>query len=160
MNNIYEKGDYIEFKNFSTSMINNDVLRGKIIDSSNPDLLEVLQINTPDNTCHYPGHYNSGGYNSCSYPMGNNNNNNNYRDNNNYHSNNYNGNYNNYSDGNYGSYEDDDNADPIIEYENCVVWISPSSIVKHYPPSSVKHLSPRLLLKEKWKNFIFREVKT
>src|SRR5680860_387122 len=117
MNNIYEKGDYIEFKNFSTSMINNDVLRGKIIDSSNPDLLEVLQINTPDNTCHYPGHYNSGGYNSCSYPMGNNNNNNNnYRDNNNnnYHSNNYNGNYNNYSDGNYGSYEDDDTADPII----------------------------------------------
>ena len=46
------------------------------------------------------------------------------------------------------------------ENNNTIVWISPISITKHYPQSSVQNLSIRLLLKNIWKHFIFREVKT
>ena len=129
---IYEKGDYIEFKN-STSLINNEILRGRIIDNSDPELLLVEQIRTPDNTCYYPDHYTSGfgpqytpnfgsGYTSVS---------------------------------SFGSCNFLDNE--MLE-EN--IWISTSSITKHYSAAVIKRLTPRLLLKEKWKNFIFREVKT
>ena len=40
------------------------------------------------------------------------------------------------------------------------VWISPISITRHYPADSIQHLSIRLILRERWRNFIFREVKT
>jgi len=89
-NSIYQPGDFIEFKHFTSldsSETANTVYKGKILDSSDLDLLEVMT------------------------------------DNNN-------------------------------------IWISPSAITKHYPLSSELRLSIRLLLKDIWKDFIFREVKT
>lgn len=94
-NAMYEPGDFIEFKQFASidnsDIINNKISKGKIIDCSNPDLLEVI---------------------------------------------------------------------PIKKDDNNIIWISPSAITKHYPQSAARHLSIRLLLKEIWKHFIFREVKT
>ena len=130
---IYEKGDYIEFKNFTSSLINNEILRGRIIDNSDPELLLVQQIRTPDNTCYYPDHYSSQytsqfpGYVSSFGSQFPNSVSCNFLDN------------------------------EILE-EN--IWISTSSVTKHYSSAVIKRLTPRLLLKEKWKNFIFREVKT
>ena len=96
-NSTYKEGDFIEFKQFTsydamdltTSTTNNIVKKGRIINCSNLDLLEVMPID----------------------------------------------------------------GDSII-------WISSSSIIKHYPRTKTRQLSIRLLLKEIWKNFIFREVKT
>ncbi len=41
---------------------------------------------------------------------------------------------------------------------NC--WISPLSITNHYPQKIIPRLSTRLILKDIWKDLIFREVKT
>ena len=127
---IYEEGDYIEFKNFTNGTINNDVLKGKIVSISD-DLLEILKIYTPDNTCNYPGHYQN---NKDHTDHGK------YRDSRNYFD-------------HYEHYEE-------IEKDEKTIWITASAVVRHYNSSIIKKLSPRLLLKEKWKNFIFREVKT
>ncbi len=97
-NTIYETGDYIEFKYFNSATLTGGILKGKITNCSNPDLLEVNPI--PDQL-----------------------------------------------------------PDREYNYLN-IIWISPSSITKHYPRSTIKHLSVRLILKDLWKLFIFREVKT
>lgn len=115
---IYEKGDYIEFKNFS-NILNNEILRGRVIDNSNPDLLLIKQIKIPDNTCYYPGHYFS--QYSC-----------------------------------FSANKSENGGDATDEN----IWLPPSAIIKHYNVFTIQRLTPRLLLKEKWKNFIFREVKT
>ena len=98
-NPMYEEGDYIKFKHFTTFDTHNDTnnmtWKGKIIDCSNPDLLEVVPVSK------------------------------------------------------------DANNDT-----NSIILINPTSILKHYPCSTVRHPSIRLLLKEIWKDFIFREVKT
>jgi len=39
-------------------------------------------------------------------------------------------------------------------------WVSPLSIVNHYPAKIIPRLSVRLVLKNVWKDLIFREVKT
>lgn len=41
-----------------------------------------------------------------------------------------------------------------------VCWISPSNIIKHYSTDIIPTLTPRLVLKDIWKNLVFREVKT
>ena len=47
-----------------------------------------------------------------------------------------------------------------IKTEEGDITVTKNDIIKHYPHSSIPYLSIRVLLKELWKNFIFREVKT
>ena len=42
---------------------------------------------------------------------------------------------------------------------NETYWINPISIVKHYPKNIIPKLTTRLILKDTWKDLIFREVK-
>lgn len=96
LSNNYKSGDYITFNHFSAfSDQEYSLCRGKIVDTTNPDLLEVNIFRSSDN--------------------------------------------------NLGE---------------TIVWVNPLSIVDHYTEETIKRLSVRLLLKEKWKDFIFREVKT
>jgi hypothetical protein len=39
-------------------------------------------------------------------------------------------------------------------------WVNPGSIDRHYPQDKISRLSTRLILKDIWKDLIFREVKT
>ena len=89
----YKPGDYIEFNHFSTFIGQGySICKGKILDCTNLELLEVETISTANSN--------------------------------------------------------------FIEN---IVWVSPLSVVEHYPLTAVKHLSVRLLLKDMWKNFIFRD---
>ena len=54
----------------------------------------------------------------------------------------------------------DDCEDDDERKINNSIWINPGTIIHHYPVDSIKHLSVRLVLRERWRNFIFREVKT
>ena len=46
------------------------------------------------------------------------------------------------------------------EFDDGVCWVNPSSIIRYYPKIKIPRLSPRLILKDIWKDLIFREVKT
>lgn len=41
-----------------------------------------------------------------------------------------------------------------------ICWVNPISIINYYPKPMIPRLSVRLMLKKKWKDLIFREVKT
>lgn len=46
------------------------------------------------------------------------------------------------------------------KFNDGICWVNPSSIIRYYPKAKIPRLSPRLILKDIWKDLIFREVKT
>ena len=48
----------------------------------------------------------------------------------------------------------------LAKNEILKILISPSSVIAHYPLDTLSYLSLRIVLKQKWKDLIFREVKT
>lgn len=41
-----------------------------------------------------------------------------------------------------------------------LAWVNPESIVRHYPKERIPQLTPRIILRETWKDFVIREIKT
>lgn len=62
-----------------------------------------------------------------------------------------------------GKVINNDNPD-ILEVQlyntNQIVLVSPSLIVRHYPKEKIPQLTPRIILRELWKDLVFREIKT
>ena len=46
------------------------------------------------------------------------------------------------------------------KFDGGLCWVNPSSIVRYYPAEKIPRLSARLILKDIWRDLIFREVKT
>ncbi len=46
------------------------------------------------------------------------------------------------------------------DFTGGISWVNPVSISKHYPKEKIPQLTPRIILKDIWKDLVFREIKT